>query len=82
MMLPSALIGENIPPFKLPNLYNDQKIFSPESLPKQVALINVWATWCYACSLEHDMLMKIANDYHILFTVLITKMIQKKQRLG
>lgn len=63
--LPSALIGEAVPNFQLTNLFQPQKIFTPKDFVGQVALLNVWATWCYACSLEQPMLMKIKNQYQI-----------------
>jgi cytochrome c biogenesis protein CcmG/thiol:disulfide interchange protein DsbE len=56
--LPSALIGERVPAFKLGDL-------SQKDLIGKVSLLNVWATWCYACKLEHSMLMKIKNQYHV-----------------
>lgn len=63
--LPSALIGEALPTFTLPNLYHPQDMFTDKQLRGHVSLLNVWATWCYACSLEQPMLMKIKNQYHI-----------------
>ncbi|OGT38373.1 MAG: hypothetical protein A3F12_01435 [Gammaproteobacteria bacterium RIFCSPHIGHO2_12_FULL_38_14] len=63
--VPSALIGETVPPFNLPSIFQSGKNFSNKDLPHQVSLLNVWATWCYACSLEAPMLLKIKNQYHI-----------------
>lgn len=63
--LPSALIGEEVPHFKLKNLFEGQPEFTDQALKGHVSLVNVWATWCYACGIEHEMLMKIKNDYHI-----------------
>jgi len=63
--LPSALIGEDIPTFNLPNVFPDKPNFQSYDLKNGVVLLNVWATWCYACSLEHEMLMKIKNQYHV-----------------
>ncbi len=63
--LPSALIGENVPTFALPNLYQPGKKFTEKELMGHVTLLNVWATWCYACGLEQAMLMKIRNTYGV-----------------
>ena len=63
--LPSALVGQTLPRFDLPNLLTPKQTFSQKDLVGQVSLLNVWATWCYACSIEHHMLIKIKNDYHI-----------------
>jgi cytochrome c biogenesis protein CcmG/thiol:disulfide interchange protein DsbE len=61
----SELIGENIPEFKLPNLYHSEKMFTSQDLRGKVALLNVWATWCDACTEEEAMLRKIHDTYHI-----------------
>lgn len=63
--LPSTLVGEDVPAFKLPLLYQPQVNFTEKDLLGQVALLNVWASWCYACGLEQTMLMKIKDDYHV-----------------
>lgn len=63
--LPSALIGQPVPHFSLNDITRPQVKFSDTNLNGQVSLLNVWATWCYACSLEHPMLLKIKNEYHV-----------------
>lgn len=63
--LPSALVGEPVPAFSLPVLGNPAASLTQKQLKNRVTLLNVWATWCYACGLEHDMLMKISQEYHI-----------------
>lgn len=63
--LPSALIGEPVPDFRLQNLYDPASFMTPNNFKGQAVLLNVWATWCYACGIESDMLMKIKNDYHV-----------------
>ena len=63
--LPSPLIGEPLPAFQLPLLYSPQKMLTEKDLSHQVSLLNVWATWCYACKIEAPMLLKIKTQYHI-----------------
>lgn len=63
--IPSALIGENVPQFSLPILTKENSFFTNKELVGHVSLINVWATWCYACAQEHDMLLKIKENYHV-----------------
>jgi cytochrome c biogenesis protein CcmG/thiol:disulfide interchange protein DsbE len=63
--LPSTLIGETVPPFRLPNLFLPDSSFTQNELRGRVSLLNVWASWCYACNLEAAMLMKIKNEYHV-----------------
>ncbi len=63
--LASALIGEPVPTFSLARLDAPSSLFTEKALGKRVTLLNVWATWCYACGLEHGMLMKIKQDYQV-----------------
>ncbi|OGT60219.1 MAG: hypothetical protein A3E85_01700 [Gammaproteobacteria bacterium RIFCSPHIGHO2_12_FULL_45_12] len=63
--LPSPLIGETLPHFSLPNLGEPHVKLTPDDLKGHVSLLNVWATWCYACGTEHAMLMKISHQYHV-----------------
>jgi cytochrome c biogenesis protein CcmG/thiol:disulfide interchange protein DsbE len=63
--LPSALVGEALPAFTLPNIYASQPALQSTDLNGSIVLLNVWATWCHACAMEHEMLMKIKNEYHV-----------------
>lgn len=63
--LPSALIGEDVPNFRLSNLLLPDSTFTKKAFLGHVSLLNVWATWCYACALEQPMLMKIKDQYHV-----------------
>lgn len=58
--LPSALIGKPFPGFSLPAVEGDKTI-SQADLEGQPALVNVWATWCVACRVEHPVLNKLAQ---------------------
>lgn len=60
----SGLIGEPVPTFRLTNLLT-HAIWTEQTLIGQVSLVNIWATWCSACELEHPMLLKISHDYGI-----------------
>ena len=62
---PTALIGSAVPAFQLPDLIQPKKIFSEKALQGHVTLLNIWATWCYACALEHPMLLKLKETYHL-----------------
>lgn len=63
--LPSPLIGETIPYFEIPDLLAPNQTFTPKALTGRVTLLNIWATWCYACSVELPMLMKIKDTYRV-----------------
>ena len=61
--LPSALIGKPFPAFSLPDLKDDQQLLARSDLIGEVALVNVWATWCPSCRAEHGFLNQIANRF-------------------
>ncbi len=59
--LPSPLINKPVPTFKLITLEDAQQNFSNKNLLGHVSLVNVWATWCITCQVEHPILMDIAH---------------------
>jgi cytochrome c biogenesis protein CcmG/thiol:disulfide interchange protein DsbE len=60
--MPSALIDKPIPVFSLPTVKDANQIITQDDLKGEVALVNVWATWCIACRVEHPYLVKLANQ--------------------
>ena len=58
--MPSALLGRPVPAFSLPNLGGEGPL-SEADLAGQVALLNVWATWCPSCRVEHPYLVQLAE---------------------
>ena len=58
--LPSALIEHPVPAFELPTLDGGGTLSSDE-LKGQVALVNVFASWCVPCRVEHPVLMELAK---------------------
>ena len=60
--LPSALIGKPLPSFSLPSVEDPQRAVTAEDITGKPALVNVWATWCVACKVEHPVLNKLAEQ--------------------
>ncbi len=63
--LPSALIDKAMPEFALPELYEPTRIVTRDDLLGEPGLLNVWASWCFACRVEHPFLTKIAREYGV-----------------
>lgn len=59
--LPSALIGKPVPEFSLPAVEGDKTLTRADLLGNP-ALLNVWATWCISCRVEHPVLNKLAQQ--------------------
>lgn len=59
--LPSPYIGRPAPTFELPNVMNPEETVSSHDYAGEVALVNVWATWCVGCRHEHDFLLELAE---------------------
>ncbi|KGE03414.1 DsbE family thiol:disulfide interchange protein [Pseudohaliea rubra] len=57
--LPSALIDRPLPNFSLPALESGDMLTNA-TVTGEVALFNVWATWCITCRVEHPYLEKLA----------------------
>ena len=66
--MPSALIDRPFPAFSLPRL-NGAGLLSQADLEGQVSLLNVWATWCVACRVEHPYLKQLAQRGIPLFGI-------------
>ena len=59
--VPSPLIGKPAPPFRLAQLHDPDKAFSPEDMRGKVWLMNVWASWCVSCREEHPVLTELSK---------------------
>jgi cytochrome c biogenesis protein CcmG/thiol:disulfide interchange protein DsbE len=64
--LPTALIGQAHPAIDLPPLAGLQSPGRQDSgLSGQVAIVNVFASWCIPCRQEHAALMQLSKDPRI-----------------
>ena len=60
--LPSTMIDKAAPQFTLQQVSEPAKTFSPADMKGQVWMLNVWASWCTACRVEHPLLVEISNS--------------------
>lgn len=59
--MPSALKDKRVPAFVLPGLKQATVSYTEQDLNGQPSLLNVWATWCVACRVEHPYLIELAK---------------------
>jgi len=59
--VPSPLIGKPAPEFELPLLLQEGS-FSNKDLIGHVTLVNVWASWCFACRQEHETIKYLSRQ--------------------
>src|SRR5438445_5564978 len=57
--VPSPLIGKAAPHFRLAKLHGPGTL-STDELKGKVWLLNVWASWCVSCRVEHPLLVQLA----------------------
>ncbi len=65
-VVPSALIGEPAPRIALPPLEGGPLPgLEPSRFEGRVTLVNVWASWCAPCRIEHPLLMQLAAENRV-----------------
>ncbi|HEX2198953.1 MAG TPA: DsbE family thiol:disulfide interchange protein [Burkholderiales bacterium] len=60
--VPSPLIGKPAPGFELPLLHAPDKTFSQKDMLGSVWILNVWASWCPPCLVEHPVVTDLARS--------------------
>jgi cytochrome c biogenesis protein CcmG/thiol:disulfide interchange protein DsbE len=60
--IPSVLVGSPVPEFTLPPVKGRSLGLSASDLKGEVSLVNVFASWCTECRLEHPLLMRLRED--------------------
>jgi len=60
--IPSPLIGKKLPEFSLPLLGQEDVIVTQDDLIGEPFLLNVWASWCVTCRVEHPFIEQLAES--------------------
>lgn len=60
--LPSTLIGKAVPQFSLPPVKGRTLGLSTDNLHGEVSIVNVFASWCVECRLEHPLIMQLNSQ--------------------
>lgn len=60
--IPSPLIGKPLPRFELPVLGQPDNVLTNDDLVGTPFLLNVWASWCPTCRIEHPFIADLAES--------------------
>ena len=63
-LIPSVLIDKPVPEFALPGLPGGEGLASSR-FKGQVSVLNVFASWCVPCRIEHPVIARLARDYKV-----------------
>ena len=61
----SPLVGKPAPEFALESLSDPSVRVGSSDFPGRPWLLNVWATWCGGCRVEHETLLQIARENRV-----------------
>lgn len=64
-LVPSPLVDKAAPAFLLPTVNDPDGAIGSEDLKGEPALVNVWASWCVSCRVEHPFLLELARRNEI-----------------
>lgn len=63
--VPSPLIDKPAPEFELTRLADPAQTVTKRDLLGRPVLLNVWASWCSACRVEHPLLVELAKQQQV-----------------
>lgn len=64
--VPSPLVDRAAPVFTMATLHEPQRQIAAQDLRGKVWVLNVWASWCVACRVEHPVLVDWARSGGVL----------------
>lgn len=67
--LPSTKIGQPLPSFSLPDLFDKNKKITDKDLRGKVSLLIIWASWCESCMDEQVFLMQLKKQAVLIYGV-------------
>lgn len=63
--LPSPLVGKKFPIIEGNDFYSNETVKLNDLMDNNLALVNVWASWCVTCRKEHQVIMNIAKNTNL-----------------
>ena len=61
----SVLIDKPMPAFDLPSFGHDGETVSNATLAGRVSLVNIFASWCITCRVEHPVLLRLSKENRV-----------------
>lgn len=61
----TELIQRATPTFSMPDILEDDRIFSNADFAQSPSIVTFFATWCPPCLINHKRLMILANEYNV-----------------
>lgn len=60
--VPTALADKLVPAFDLPAVDENTESLSSEDLKGRISVLNIFASWCIPCRVEHPLLLELAAE--------------------
>ena len=60
--IPSPMLDKKVSFFDLPIVIGDATRFTPDNWRGRVIVLNIFASWCVPCTIEHPELMKLSES--------------------
>ncbi|MFC3646036.1 redoxin family protein [Planctobacterium marinum] len=58
----STQVDRQLPEFSLPDVMDEDQLYTRQVFENQVTLINVWGTWCVTCAIELPFLTSLREQ--------------------
>ncbi|MDT8410792.1 MAG: DsbE family thiol:disulfide interchange protein [Wenzhouxiangellaceae bacterium] len=64
-IIDSPLIGKPVPAFELPQLQQQHLSVNNAALDGRPFVLNVWASWCPSCRIEHPLITRMGREIDV-----------------
>ncbi|MBA2655077.1 MAG: DsbE family thiol:disulfide interchange protein [Gammaproteobacteria bacterium] len=64
-LLPSLLVNKPVPNFSSPSLDDLHEVINSRQFKGKITILNVWASWCESCQIEHPLLIDLVQKNQI-----------------
>jgi cytochrome c biogenesis protein CcmG/thiol:disulfide interchange protein DsbE len=64
-ILPSTMIDRDMPDFILAPVIEGSEVFATSDLAGKISMVNVFGSWCTACVVEHQTLLRLTREKRI-----------------